>query len=327
MRPAEKEKKKLSKCKAGTYHRQSAPRACALTQHGWFLFASRCFLFLVLKALRFGCQKAKRGVLAATAPGVTPAHHKGAQPTPGWRAGPGRQAPSPRCRGCSLGRPIPQQPIGNLGNGAALLAGTAVEEDWIIFLRGTSFPEMESNTYVAGHLQKTLRPVREGSKHFYLKNSPGEKALWPALLRWRRRQPIPTVPLRVYCLHQSSLCLPHLSGGLAGHVARDEAGLLVAGARSGRRVLLRGVWEFCRWESAGGPRGSERAHRGSFAGAALGMGFGSDPDVYAGPALIYPRVLHVQPRWCHCAHLHFQDPTQSVTCSPYRDWSCLSYFI
>lgn len=116
------------------------------------------------------------------------------------------------------------------------------------------------------------------------------------LRRRRRRQPILRGPFRICRFHQSSLNLPSLSGArvfcLPVTWIQAQGGSLRPELRGRQDPAPSGEWGFfCK---SGTLRASHSSHRVSLAGAALGMGLGSDLGVYSGAALIYPRALRVQ---------------------------------
>lgn len=145
--------------------------------------------------------------------------------------------PAHAARASPQARPVPQQPIRNLADGAALTAGTAVEDDRITLLRSIWFPKMESAAYVTGSPHKGLQRGRKGSRHFYLKIPPGAEPL-PGFLRRRKRQPIPIVPLRISrsTNHRSTFrAYQQRSLPLAGHVGRGGVEVLLVAPGESRR--------------------------------------------------------------------------------------------
>lgn len=174
-------------------------------------------------------------------------------------------------------RPLPslhpllaQQPIRNAGDGAALTCGN--RSGGRLDNSKGHLVSKESDACRTGSLHKRLWLATEGSRHFYLKKSPGgspkaEKAasnperplshlLLPPIIA------LPSEPIR-------SSVFP-----LAGHVVRGEAGLRVARAeREAEPRPPRG----CEGSSAGWvyPRASDSSHHAFFGRCRPGMGLGS----------------------------------------------------
>lgn len=157
--------------------------------------------------MRFRCQTSQpQQQLQALPLQTTRGRHR---PWAGENRGEGK-LPAHAARASPQARPVPQQPIRNLADGAALTAGTAVEDDRITLLRSIWFPKMESAAYVTGSPHKGLQRGRKGSRHFYLKIPPGAEPQ-PGPSTAEKAATNPDRPFTHFSLHQSSLYLPSVS--------------------------------------------------------------------------------------------------------------------
>lgn len=186
--------------------------------------------------MRFRCQTSQpQQQLQALPLQTTRGRHR---PWAGENRGEGK-LPAHAARASPQARPVPQQPIRNLADGAALTAGTAVEDDWITLLRSIWFPKMESAAYVTGSPHKGLQRGRKGSRHFYLKIPPGAEPL-PGPSTAEKAATNPDSPFTHLSLHQSSLYLPSVSAAQFAACwsrgPRRVEVLLVAPGESRRRV-------------------------------------------------------------------------------------------
>lgn len=189
----------------------------------------------------------------------------------------------------------------------------AVEEGGVI-LSGIWFPPLESHA-------RGRRPPKRGLQA----PLPEKVPRWASPTRLRRRQPILRVPFRIGRLRQSPLYLPSLSGARLCRLPvtwlEARRGFQCGRGREGGRAPPPGG----EGPSAGRlcPAGLRGSLRVSSAGAAPGVGLGSDLGGQRGPRSLTPGPCACSPRCCKRAHLHPRGPTQNAPRTPCRNRSAL----